>query len=227
MPRPKTIPDEVLLDAGLDIVHRSGPAALSFATLADKVGLASSTIVQRFGSKANLLRATLLRAWDALDADTARATAAASPDAAGVVDMLVALSGQYEANDYADQLMVLREDLRDPVLRARGEAWIATLAESIEQRLAGAPGGAEGLGQLVVAHWQGTLTVWGFTRPGPLPGVVRRSIQTLLERILHPAAPPAPPSPTPTPVSVAPAAPTPVPAVPAPPARSARRRSRA
>ena len=180
MPRTKTIPDEVLLAAALDIVHREGPAALTFSTLAQVVDLASSTIVQRFGSKANLLRATLSHAWDQLDRNTAAAVTAASDDAAGVVDLLVALSGSYEANDYADQLMVLREDLRDPVLRSRGEAWINALAGSIEERLIDAPAGSAGLGALVVAHWQGTLTVWGFTRPGPLPAFVRRSVEELL-----------------------------------------------
>jgi AcrR family transcriptional regulator len=192
VPRTKTIPDEVLLTEGLDIVHRDGPAALTFSTLAGVVGLASSTIVQRFGSKSELLRATLTYAWDQLDRHTATAAAAASADPAGVVDLLVALGGQYEANDYADQLMVLREDLRDPVLRSRGEAWLAALAGSIEERLADAPGGSAGLGALVVAHWQGTLTVWGFTRPGPLPLFVRRSLDELLQRILYPAAPSAP-----------------------------------
>lgn len=187
MPRTKTIPDEVLLAAALDIVHREGPAALTFSTLAQVVDLASSTIVQRFGSKANLLRATLSHAWDQLDRNTAAAVTAASDDAAGVVDLLVALSGSYEANDYADQLMVLREDLRDPVLRSRGEAWINALAGSIEERLIDAPAGSAGLGSLVVAHWQGTLTVWGFTRPGPLPAFVRRSVEELLRRLLHPA----------------------------------------
>jgi AcrR family transcriptional regulator len=184
MPRPKTIPDEVLLSAGLELVHRDGPAALTFSTLAGVVNLASSTIVQRFGSKSDLLRATLLHAWDELDLRTATAAATASHDATGVVDLLLALSGEYEANDYANQLMVLREDLRDPVLRSRGEAWIATLARSIEERLADAPGGSAGLGELVVAHWQGTLTVWGFTRPGPLPAFVRKSIDELLRRIV-------------------------------------------
>lgn len=189
MPRTKTIPDEVLLSAGLDIVHRDGPAALTFSTLAAVVDLSSSTIVQRFGSKAELLRVTLLHAWDQLDVRTATAAAAASPDAPGVVDLLVALSGEYEVDDYADQLMVLREDLRDPVLRSRGEAWIATLASSIEERLTDAPGGPEGLGELVVAHWQGTLTVWSFTRPGPLPTFVRHCLDDLLRRIL-PVTPP-------------------------------------
>jgi AcrR family transcriptional regulator len=191
MPRTKTIPDDVLLSAGLDIVHRDGPAALTFSTLAAVVDLASSTIVQRFGSKAELLRATLLHAWDQLDLRTATSAATASPDPAGVVDLLVELSGDDEANDYADQLVVLREDLRDPVLRGRGEAWIATLASTIEERLTDAPGGSAGLGELVVAHWQGTLTVWSFTRPGPLPAFVRHSLDELLRRIL-PAPPTAP-----------------------------------
>jgi AcrR family transcriptional regulator len=184
MPRTKTIPDDAVLSAALDIVHRDGPAALTHSTLAAGVDLASSTIVQRFGSKSELLRATLLHAWDQLDLRTATAAATASPDPAGVVELLVALSGEYEANDYADQLMVLREDLRDPVLRGRGEAWIAALAGSIEARLADAPGGATGLGELVVAHWQGIVIVWGFTRPGPLPVFVRDSLDELLQRVL-------------------------------------------
>jgi AcrR family transcriptional regulator len=187
VPRTRTISNDVVLDAALEIVHRAGPAALSFAVLADAVGLAGSTVVQRFGTKAALVQAALLRAWDHLDAATAVAIDSATPDANGVVDMLVALSGQYEANDYADQLMVLREDLRDPTLRARGEAWITTLADAIEERLPDAPGGATDLGVLVIAHWQGTVTVWGFTRPGPLPAVVRGALELLLERILgHP-----------------------------------------
>ena len=184
MPRKRTIPDEALLGAALGIVHRSGPGALSFATLAAQVGLAGSTIVQRFGTKANLLRAALLLAWDRLDANTRTAASDASADTDGVVDMLVALSGQYEAHDYADQLLVLREDLRDPVLRARGEAWIVALVDAIEQRLTDAPGGYDGLGELIVAHWQGTLTVWSFTRPGPIQPFVRRSLDVLFDRLL-------------------------------------------
>jgi AcrR family transcriptional regulator len=195
MPRTRTIPDEVVLDAALEIVHRIGPAGVSFAVVADAVGLSGSTLVQRFGTKAALVRAALVRAWDHLDADTAAAIATASPDASGVVDMLVALSDQYDGNDFADQLMVLREDLRDPVLRARGEAWITTLAQAIEERLPGAPGGAAGVGALVVAHWQGTLTVWGFTRPGPIPSFVRGELEHLLERIVgHPIPGDATPS---------------------------------
>ena len=46
------------------------------------------------------------------------------------------------------------------------------------------PGGPDGLGELVVAHWQGTLTVWGFTRAGRVDRVVRRFLEALLDRLL-------------------------------------------
>ena len=184
MPRNRTIPDDVVLSAALDIVHADGPAALSFGTLAERVGLAGSTLVQRFGSRARLLQRALLQAWDRLDAETARADAAAGPGPAGVVDLLVDLSGEYTEDDFADQLLVLREDLRDPVLRARGEAWIDSLAGMINRRLAGRADDPPRLGRLVVAHWQGTLTVWSFTRPGPLPDTVRDALTELMELVV-------------------------------------------
>jgi AcrR family transcriptional regulator len=189
MPRKRTIPDEDLLDAALGLVREVGPEAVSFGTLATRVGLAPSTLVQRFGSKARLLHAALLRAWRQLEAvtDEAIATAPDGPD--GVVELLVSLTGQYDAHDFADQLRVLREDLRDPALRQRGEAWFAALSDAVEARLAGTPGGEAGLGRLVVATWQGTLTVWSFTREGPVVDTVRRTLEDLLARLVSDPAP--------------------------------------
>jgi AcrR family transcriptional regulator len=174
MPRKRTIADEVLLDHALLVLHEVGPDGLTFGAVAQRAGLAASTIVQRFGSKPALLRAALLRAWDRLDADTTAAIAAAGRGATGVVDLLVQLSGQYEAHDYADQLRILREDLRDPVLTDRGRAWLAVLAEAIEARVPGVSG------MLVLAQWQGTLTVWSFTRETSIEDMVRRYLGELL-----------------------------------------------
>lgn len=174
MPRKRTIADEVLLDHALAIVREVGPDGLTFGAVAERAGLAASTIVQRFGAKPALLRAALLRAWDRLEADTDAAIAATGRGAKGVVELLVRLSGQYQAHDYADQLRVLREDLRDPVLTERGRAWLAVLAEAIEARVPGVPG------MLVLAQWQGTLTVWSFTREAPIEDMVRRNLRQLL-----------------------------------------------
>jgi AcrR family transcriptional regulator len=188
VPRPRSITDQDLLDAALVVVHTAGPDALTFAAAAQQCGLAASTIVQRFGTKAGLLRAALLRAWDLLDEQTEQAAAAAGPGRAGVVDLLLRLSGSYDAHDFADQLRVLREDLRDPLLRERGQRWLARLAGEVERRLG--PDAAAGLGQLVVAHWQGTLTVWSFTREAPLTVFVDAALRTLLARLQLPPDPP-------------------------------------
>jgi AcrR family transcriptional regulator len=183
MPRKRTIPDEDLLDAALELVREVGPEAVSFGSLARRVDLAASTLVQRFGSKAGLLQAALLRAWAQLEAATDEAIATAPGGPGGVVELLVSLSCQYDVHDFADQLRVLREDLRDPVLRERGQAWFAALSDAVEERLADTPGGAQGLGPLVVSTWQGTLTVWSFARDGPVVDVVRRTLHQLLDRL--------------------------------------------
>lgn len=174
MPRRRTISDEVLLDHALAVLHDVGPDGLTFGAVAERAGLAASTIVQRFGSKPGLLHAALLRAWDRLDDDTSAAVAATGRGATGVIDLLVQLSGQYEAHDYADQLRILREDLRDPVLTDRGRAWLTVLADEIEARIPGVSG------MLVLAQWQGTLTVWSFTRDAPMEVMVRRNLREFL-----------------------------------------------
>jgi AcrR family transcriptional regulator len=193
MPRKRTIPDEDLLDAALGLVREVGPDAVSFGSLASRVDLAPSTLVQRFGSKAALLQAALLRAWMQLEAATDEAIAAAPDGPAGVVELLVSLTGRYDAHDFADQLRVLREDLRDPVLRDRGQAWFATLSDAVGARLAGARGSDDGIGRLVVATWQGTLTVWSFNRDAPVVDDVRHMLEALLSRLIPEASRPRPP----------------------------------
>jgi AcrR family transcriptional regulator len=183
MPRKRTVPDQDLLDAALVVVRSAGPEALTFGALSRETGLAASTLVQRFGTKAGLLRAALLRAWDLLEEATAAAVSAARPGPAGVVELLVTLTGPHQVRDVADQLRVLREDLRDPVLRERGRVWLGTLADAVEQRLPDVSGGSAGLGNLVLAQWQGTLTRWSFTRDGPLTDAVRDALTELLARV--------------------------------------------
>jgi AcrR family transcriptional regulator len=164
----------------MDVVREHGPTALTFAALSARVGLAPATLVQRFGTKAQLLHAALSRAWDLLEAETVAADVAAALDASGAVDLLVQLSGTHEQRDYPDQLLVPREDLRDPVLRRRGEAWLASVTEALDRRLGG---DAAGLGPLLLAQWQGTLAVNAFRPETSLTSAVRGNLDDLLRRV--------------------------------------------
>ncbi|MGK9230815.1 TetR/AcrR family transcriptional regulator [Inquilinus limosus] len=178
MPRPRTIPDEALLDGVLAVIRRAGPEGVTFAAVATETGLSAATLVQRFGSKAAMIQAALLRAWDLLDARTEAADAAAPPGPAGAVELLVALSGDYgEGDDYAEGLLVLREDLRDPALRRRGATWGEALADALGRRLADGSGPRPDLGRLMAAQWQGALLWWGFERGRRLPQAVAAELE--------------------------------------------------
>ncbi|WP_342241847.1 TetR/AcrR family transcriptional regulator [Inquilinus sp. OTU3971] len=188
MPRPRTIPDEALLDGALAVLRRAGPEGMTFAAVAAETGLSAATLVQRFGGKAALVQAALLRAWDLLDARTGAADAAAPPTPAGAVALLVALSGDYGAeDDYAEGLLVLREDLRDPVLRRRGTAWGRVLAAALGRRLADHAGPRPDLGRLMAAQWQGAVLWWGFERGRPLPEAVAAELEAFCRAITTPA----------------------------------------
>lgn len=165
MSRSKTISDEQLLDRLLTTVMEHGPAALSFARASESTSLAAATLVQRFGNRATMLEAVLLRAWDRLDEATAAADAAASPDPAGAITLLLHLTDSGAAEyDFTDGLLLLREDIRNPVLRARGAKWGAYLADALGRRLSDEPVRATQLGWQMASLWQGTLVWWAFRR---------------------------------------------------------------
>lgn len=175
MPRPKTKSDDEVLDAALTLL-RDG--RLTFASVAAASGLSGATLVQRFGSKDELRRRALLLAWDRLLERTRGAIASAAKTPAGAVELLVELSGSYADFDrYAENLMILREDLRDPVLRARGAAWEIELIEALN-----ACCGDES-GPLLAAHWQGAVTWWAFRPDDRLPEHLRESLTSLVARL--------------------------------------------
>lgn len=184
MPRPRTLSDEQLLDMVLGLVHAEGPDAASFGAVAKISGLSGSTLVQRFGTKAAMLRACLLRAWDRLDMETARLIQSVLETPEGAIDLLAGLSKDYgeDAASYAEGLLVLREDLRDPALRARGAAWGNTLAAALDRCL-GATQGKAPLGRLMLSQWQGCLLWWGFEPRGSVEDYVRGELGQFLQTI--------------------------------------------
>ncbi|THK34374.1 TetR/AcrR family transcriptional regulator [Ensifer sp. MPMI2T] len=177
MPRPKTLPDEDVLDMALAIMRRQGPDALTFAALSAGCGLSASTLVQRFESKARLIHAALSQAWDRLDRQTQELAKSTPKTPEGAVALLVGLSGDYGGiESYADDLMILREDLRDPALRSRGAQWRDVLSQAIEARFAGVPAAPAGIGLMMASQWQGALLWWSFDPRMPVQDYVRESL---------------------------------------------------
>ncbi|MEO5759292.1 MAG: helix-turn-helix domain-containing protein [Mesorhizobium sp.] len=184
MTRPKTQSDAQVLEAALRLIHDHGPEALTFERLAQVCGLSGSTLVQRFKSKAQLKQRTLLHAWDGLDTSTEALAATAQRTPVGAVGLLVALSRGYGGiESYAEGLLVLREDLRDPVLRARGAAWKASLCNVLADCFAETPNRPDDIGLLMASHWQGSLLWWSFDPEIDVAAYVEGSLNRFVDAI--------------------------------------------
>ena len=169
MTRPKTQTDEQVLDAALALVRERGIAALTFSALASRCGLSGATLVQRFANKSALAQRTLLHAWNELDARTRDLAETTPLTPAGAVEFLLGLSEGFDGvESYGEGLLLLREDVRDPVLRERGAAWEAALTGAIDARFATVPNAPAGIGYALAAYWQGSLTWWVFSPEQPV-----------------------------------------------------------
>jgi AcrR family transcriptional regulator len=183
MPRPKTLPDFDVLKAANKVLHEDGPDALTFAAVAKGCGLSAATLVQRFGSKAALKQAALLHAWDGLDEKTAALAASVPKTPAGAIEVLVGLSHYGDVDTYAEGLLVLREDLRDPALRARGARWRDALTEVLDRCFENTYSAPSGIGLLMASHWQGSLLWWGFDPKGRVEDHVKASLEAFVAAI--------------------------------------------
>jgi AcrR family transcriptional regulator len=147
-------------------------------------GLGSATLEQRFGTKSELMQRTLLHAWDRLAARTAEATAEAPKTPDGTIKILLELTGQYGGIESCAQgLLVLRKDVRDAVLRARGAAWHAALSHALDECFALVPNAPEGIGSRLVAQWQGVLVWWSFDPQTDLAHFVDASLRRFVSAL--------------------------------------------
>lgn len=182
MPRRKSLSDEAILEGALELMRRKGPDALSFGALARQTGLSGATLVQRFGTKAGLVKAATTHAWNQLDRTTAEAIAAAPDGPDGILTLLLALSGYGDIETYADNLLLLREDLRDPDLRARGRDWHAVLMDAIVARL---PDHSRSLAVVILDVWQGSLLWWSFDPAEKVEHHVEQRLRNLLAVVMR------------------------------------------
>ena len=178
MPRHRTVSDDTILEAALAFMGREGPGALTLAAVGRLVDLSAATLLQRFGTKEALLRAALERSWEALEEATAKADAQQPVTFEGAIGVIGALWPSAAAElDFVNGLLLLREDLRDPVLRARGVAWLESLALALGRRITSDPARHQRLGRLMVSQWQGTQIWWAFSREGAAVDVIANDLR--------------------------------------------------
>ncbi|MCK2236317.1 MULTISPECIES: TetR/AcrR family transcriptional regulator [unclassified Crossiella] len=191
MARPRTITDQRLLDAVGVVLGRSGPA-FTIADVAKQAGVATGTVMQRFGSKHGLLLA-LSRAHRGTQTEAMRAAAAAadSPRAA----VLAAAAVGYELLDNAEQaannLAQLGVDLADPELREELTRGYAAVNEELRVLLTAAalPGAPppEQAARILGALAAGTAVHWSVRPRGRLVDRVLADLDAVLAGWSRPA----------------------------------------
>jgi len=182
MARRKTISDEDVLDAAAKVMFAAGPS-FTLADVAKRAGIAPATLVQRFGDKHGLVVAAIAR-----DNTAFEAFLAAAPAAVGAGPVIAIFAAMFDGPDtdadhFADQLLWLRQDMRDPDLNRLARERFAALRAAVAARLPPLPIPAADAARLVEAQWQGALLQWGIEREGRLSEFVTAQLRAWFEVI--------------------------------------------
>jgi len=186
MPRPRTVSDEAILDAVLSLAQREGPARVTLAAAAREVGLSAATLVQRFGSKRNLLLEADKRGVDlwvrALEGNET------SPLARVVEGLVRAAGPDTTPEQMANSVALLQLDLAEPDFHAetlRGARAVrARIASSLADALTAGElrpdTDAPALAKLLETTYHGAMIGWAIHREGSLQDWMRDQVSATL-----------------------------------------------
>jgi AcrR family transcriptional regulator len=187
MPRPRTISDEAVLDTVLALAYRVGPARVTFAAAAAEVGLSAATLVQRFGTKRDLLLAADKRGIDLWVAALDRSTA--DSPLTRVVEGLVFAAGPVATPEQmANSVALLQLDLADPDFHAETLRGARAVRARILRDLGAALEAGElrsdsdlaRLAALVETTYHGAMIGWAIHREGTLADWMREQLEAAL-----------------------------------------------
>ena len=142
MPRPKAISDEAVLASVMRLVQRIGPENFTLAAAGQASGLSPSTLVQRYGSKRELLLAADRHAVERWGGGMDEATDGSALDrlVAGIVQ---SIDADTTATEMANSVSLLQIGLADDEFHASTKAGATRLHVKIVERLSEAESGGE------------------------------------------------------------------------------------
>jgi len=188
-PRPRKASDEEIFAAAHRIMERLGPAQWTLADIADEAGLTAGALVQRFGSKRELLVTLTEQVVDATPQMFAQLRAAHSSPLAALRAYADCIAQMGESpGALAHHLAYLQLDLTDPDLhrqvRAQACATRAAIRNLLEEGVAVgelAPTVDTGsLARAVEVTLSGSLMTWAFYQDGPAARWVREDLDEVL-----------------------------------------------
>lgn len=189
MSRPRKVSDDDVFAAAQRVMMRVGPADLTLATIAAEAGVTAGALVQRFGSKRDLLLALSAGASGATDAFMAELRGKHSSPLAAIRDYAACMAHLAESPAALTRsLAYLQIDLTDPGFRkhllAQSRAtrrWLeATIREAVGAGELTSGADPETLSRAVEAALSGALLTWAIYREGTAANWIRDIIDAVL-----------------------------------------------
>jgi AcrR family transcriptional regulator len=187
-PRPRQTSDEELLAAASRVMQRLSPTQLTLADVAKEAGVVPATLIQRFGTKRNLIL-TLCRT---APGSCAQAFAAARSKHKSLLQALVELYAEGTSfaptpEAMANGLAWLQNDLTDPDFHAITLEQFHVIRDETKKLLDEAVAARElrkcdtaQLARLIQHTNGGAMLAWAVYRQGSVASWVRREIAALL-----------------------------------------------
>jgi AcrR family transcriptional regulator len=193
-PRPRKVSDEDVFAAVLRVMNRLSPAQVTLAEIAAEAGVTSSALVQRFGSKRELLLSVTGLAAEGTEEFFERLRAAHGTPLAALQAYAACFAEMAETPEtLAHHLGYLQMDLSDPDFRrhARDQARVADreirglLSEAVAAGQLATGTDVDALTRAVIAVLGGSLLAWAVRQKGTAANWMRED----LDAVLRPHAP--------------------------------------
>jgi len=178
MPRPKLLSDDEVLDATRRVILRRGPVQFTLADVAAEVGLARSTLIQRFENRAGLYRKLMERSTNRLPSELAALPG--GPGVQGLWSFLQALASVLKSERINEYLLTVVEEMSDPFLGELACRGSRLIREAIAERLPETMADRSEVARHLQAVMQGASMQWAVEREGELSHFVAVRLRTAL-----------------------------------------------
>lgn len=188
-PRPRTVDDSTILEAAVTVLGRIGPERLTLADVGQEAGLSAATLVQRFGSKRDLMLSVMKFATEGFDGRFELAIKGNDSPLEAIFTAAIERAPLGEPGALAHMLAFYLSDLGDPDFRAlaiensrKAVAGFKRMLDEavVEGELTESYVDTTQLAETIYSLVMGTLLTWTVSGEGDYRVRIRNELDVLL-----------------------------------------------